>query len=503
MTRDIDQSSLVSRSLKALKWSYAGLLARIGLQLIAQIVIARLIGPSAFGSASAAIFVMAVTYLVAELGLGPALIQQKSDPTAHDLRLVLRRIVIATSFAALITIVCSEYVALFWGDPDVGPLIECLIVALVAQAAGLISLALLRRQLDFKWIQIAQVSGYFVGFVVVGIAVASAGGGAWSLVSAWIAQNIFTTVLLYWRTRHPIDFWRSASDANQGIVGYGYRILLTNIANWTIENIDNLMIGRAFGTHALGTYTVSYNLVRTPTNHLVTSIQQVLFPASAQAHSSTDGHALAYLIVVWVVSLIAFPVFLSVAVLAPTVVDALYGAKWESAATILLPLAIAMPFHAVMAVGGPILWGRGQAIRELKVQAVLAIAMVALLILLANFSMTAMVWGVVAVYFCRAVWIQSQVASTLGIEHKSLFRALHPGLVVGFVSATVIFLGNNLWQEVGLSSLPRLGVAVATGALLAAGVLALARKLLPPEIRQGLYLRHNLPPLIQQVLGIK
>lgn len=127
------------------------------------------------------------------------------------------------------------------------------------------------------------------------------------------------------------------------------------------------MVGRAFGTQALGAYTVSYNLVRTPTNHLVTSIQQVLFPASARSRGTNADYGLTYLLVVWGVSLVAFPVFLSVAALSGTLVDALYGAKWASATPILLPLAIAMPFHAVMAVGGPMLWGRGEAVRELRV----------------------------------------------------------------------------------------------------------------------------------------
>lgn len=495
-------SDLLSRSLSALKWSYLGVMSRILLQLVAQIAIARLIGPKAFGSASAAIFVMAIATLIVELGLGSALIQKKSDLTADDIRLVLRRIAFATGIGATAVYFLAETVADFWGDPAVALLLQILVIALVAQAGGVVSLALLRRKLDFRWIQFAQISGYFVGFFVIGITVAVFGGGPWSLISAWVAQNICTTTLLYWRTRHPFDIWRSAANADRNILAYGFRILGTNLANWAIENIDNFMVGRAFGTQALGAYTVSYNLVRTPTNHLVTSIQQVLFPASARSSGSNADHSLTYLVVVWGVSLVAFPIFLSVATLSGTVVDALYGAKWDSATSILLPLAIAMPFHAVMAVGGPMLWGRGEASREMRVQFVVAPILIVVLGAMMGTSPTAMAWAVASIYVFRAVWIQIQVATSMNMSPTSVFRAVFPGMTVGFVIAGVLWSANNFWLSMTVSSISRLLLAAFAGLLLAALVLVSMRKLLPKAIGTALAKRDDLPLMMRRALGL-
>ena len=477
------------------------MLSRIALQLVAQIAIARLVGPQAFGSASAAIFVMTLVNLVVELGLGSALVQ-KTTLSSDDLRLVFRRIVLTAGLAAVAVYFGAEIIAVFWNDPSVAPLLQALTIATIAQAGGVVSLALLRRELDFKWIQVAQIAGYFVGFFVIGIIVAALDGGAWSLIFAWVGQSICTTALLYWRTQHPVNIWVPTAEADRGIQTYAFRILLTNLANWVIENIDNFMVGRAFGTHVLGAYSVSYNLVRTPANHLVTSIQQVLFPASARSIGKNDDHGLAYLVVTWGVSLLAFPIFFSVAALSGTVIDALYGVKWNSAAAILSPLALGIPFHAVMAVGGPMLWGRGEAGREMRVQFVVALILVFVLSAMMNMSATAMAWGVAGVYVLRAMWIQVQIAAAVNIPVSTIFRAVFPGVMVGTVVAGFLWGANSLWVEMSVSSLPRLLLAGLSGLLLAVSVLIFVRKLLPLPIERALAKRSDLPPILRRTLGL-
>jgi len=496
----MNSKSIISRSIEGLKWNYLGAVARVALQLIAQIAIARLIGPKDFGSASAAIFVMTLANLLVELGLGSSLVQ-KNDITVDDLRLVLRHILLAMVTAGCSIYFFAETIAKFWGDPSVAPLVQSLVIAIFAQSGGIVALSLLKRELDFKWIQISQIGGYFTGYVVIGITVALLGGGPWSLVSAWIGQTIVTTILLYWKARHPLDIWRSITNAEKNVQTYGLRILLTNIANWTIENIDNFMVGKAFGTYVLGSYTVSYNLVRTPTNHLVTSIQQVLFPASARSKGSND-HGLAYLVVIWGISLLAFPIFLSVAVLSGTVVDALYGAKWIAASAILFPLALAMPFHAVMAVGGPMLWGRGEAGMEMRVQFVVAPVLVIVLWAMASMSPVAMAWGVTGVYVFRAIWIQIKVSTSMKISLVSVFLATIPGMMVGVVISGLLWGINAFWMIMNISSFPRMLLAGLLGLLLAVLVLRFVRKLLPSAIGRELSKRNDLPNIMRRLLGL-
>jgi len=77
-------------------------------------------------------------------------------------------------------------------------------LALVFQALGAVALGLLKRNLDFKTVQIAQVTSYFVGFVLVGVACAWFGAGEWSLVAAWVSQTFVASAIQYAKAPHAL-----------------------------------------------------------------------------------------------------------------------------------------------------------------------------------------------------------------------------------------------------------------------------------------------------------
>ena len=92
---------------------------------------------------------------------------------------------------------------------------------LVVHAFSSVSTALLRRSLDYRSIQIAEIVGYIVGFGVIGIALAASPFARYSLVGAFVSQSILTALILYARTRHTLWLrWRS-SDAS-AFAGFGF-----------------------------------------------------------------------------------------------------------------------------------------------------------------------------------------------------------------------------------------------------------------------------------------
>jgi PST family polysaccharide transporter len=127
-----------------------------------------------------------------------------------------------------------------------------------------------------------------------------------------------------------------------------------------IEQGTHVAAGRFFGAAALGQFTLSNNLVRTPANHLVVSLQSVLFPMAARAHHNDAGLRRAYLTALAGVGLVAFPTFAFVATMADPIVQVLLGSRWIEAAPVLAALSTAMIPHAAMAICGPLLNGRGE-----------------------------------------------------------------------------------------------------------------------------------------------
>jgi lipopolysaccharide exporter len=432
-------AGLTSKSLQALQWSYFGAAGRVLIQMAVQVALARLLGPEAFGSFATVMLVMGLGSLIAEAGLSSSLIHEK-EISDNTIRFTFTWLLITGGAVAVVAYGLAQSLADLFQNQQLVLIVSAMTPGFLFQALSSVSLALLRRALQHRYIQLSQLLSYSMGFALIGIPCAIAGLEVWSLVIAWNTQCALASILLYAKTRHPIRPLLTLHD--YGLVRYGMSILGANIANWTTENLDNVVIAKMFGLRSIGLYSMSYNLVRSPANHLVVSLQQVLFPASAQANR--EGHDLgrAYLVVLSAVALVSLPVFVSIAVLSEATILTLYGENWLDAAEVLTPLALAMPFHTMMAVGGPVLWGLGRVGLEFKVQVWIACVLLLVLLLTSRYSAVAVAWGVLAVYVLRALWLTWLLAECVGIRSSQVCSAVKGGVMLAAVNAMVLEVGS-------------------------------------------------------------
>lgn len=431
-----DRATLLGKAMRAFKWNVLGVAARIFLQFGAMVALARLIDPAGFGFFGGSLLVYGLAVLMADLGLGMALVQR--GELTEDIR--------RTAWGHLLLSHAAVAAGVYWGAPwfaalldapDLQDGIRVMALAILITAFVVLPTAELRRRIDFRRMQMAQVTGYFAGFVLTAIPLAILGWGGWSLVVALLVQQTVMAAICIHAAPQPLRPRWARLPA--GLPAFGLRVVGSNMANWVTENLDNLLIARFKGLAALGVYSVSYSLARTPVNHVVNTIQQVVFATSSRVQSDDDSLSRGYLALFKAVGLVTLPVFFGAAIVADSVIAGLYGARWSEAGPVFAALCVAMPFHALMAVAGPILWGRGRTGVELKVQIGVAVALLIVLMLLMRQSLTVLAWGVCAVYAGRAILMTSALAKELGIPVARILRALaSPALLA---VATMILLG--------------------------------------------------------------
>lgn len=474
------ETSIKERSLRAVKWNYLGIMIRVGAQLIAQISLARILGPEVFGIFAVAVLITGLASVVVEMGLGSALIQHR-DLCDKDIRFAFSLVTVASVIASTAAWSSSNMLGRFFGSGQLPPIICGMIPALIVQALSVVPLSLLKRNLDFKSIQIIQLIAYTTGYILIGITSALLGAGIWSLVASATTTNLIVFLGSYAKTR-PSLLPLPPRDSGP-LLRFGAKVTLTNVANWLVENIDNLFVGKLFGAGALGLYSVSYNLVRTPTNHLVVAIQSVLFPASSKTQDDFGLLRRGYLIIASALALIAFPVFAGVAAVSETVISALFGSKWANASGVLLPLALAMACHTIMCVAGPILWGIGRPGVELKIQLSIAVLMVAGLLFAGQFSLGTLAWGVLAIYALRAVWITVNLCKCIHTSPLTVLKTIRGGALLAIAVVAILTGEDYLLRAAGESAASRLiaeiFVACITwvGLVLAAPTTLLSREL--------------------------
>ncbi len=413
---------LAARALRGLRWNYLGTVGRIVATFLSQIVLARLLGPEQFGLFGYAFLTVTFGALVVEMGLGQALVQTP-QLTQEVIGTACGRLFLAGSTATLGVFLFADTIAThIFSAPQAGIVLKVMAPSLLVSAMTFPASAVLSRDIEFKVIQLAGLGSYVLGYLVVGIAAAFLDLGVWSLVAAWHTYSLVACLLMYMYSPQPLvprNPFKKLSISRFGMV-----IMFTNLLNWVIDSGPHVAIGRYLGATFLGQYTVANNLVRVPADHLVKNLQTVLFPLAARARDHDAGLRSAYLTVLSGVGLIAFPSFVFVAVLSQPLVLMLIGSQWVVAAQVLTPLSLAMIGHAVEALCGPVLAGRGEPRVELRLKAVTLVLMIAVLAVTSSWSVAAVGWGVALVYFFRWIWMNGALMNRLDISARAMVDAL-------------------------------------------------------------------------------
>jgi PST family polysaccharide transporter len=327
-------------------------------------------------------------------------------------------------------------------DPLIGDVLRVTALVFLIQAFGQSSAALLKRRLEFRALQTAQVLSAVIGYGLVGIVAASRGAGVWSLVAAQLAQSLTYSALVFVQARHSVALCWSRPTLR--LARFGVKVTGANILNWSIINFDNVFVARAFGSTALGLYSRAFNTVVTPTDAVVSTWQQVLFTSCSRLGDKTKQVQRAYLASLSAVALITFPVFWSTAVCAPVVVAGLYGERWAEAAPLLRPLALAMTLYAVMAMAGPMLAAADQVKRELQMQALSLVVAVAAFSVCIRYSAVAVAWAVVGVYGFRFLAMTRPALRLLRLRWADILHTLLGPIVMGSITAGAVWNAGRL-----------------------------------------------------------
>ena len=222
------------------------------------VLITRLIGPAAYGVFAGAYGVILFTNRVGQLGIGVYLIRKRTL-TAGD---VDSGFALLTALGCLCAILIAVFAGLIRGLTRVDGL-EGVLVALALtlpfQMAGLVPLALLERNLDYRHVTIAEIAGV-CAFAVVGIVGAMLGYGSWAPTAAWMTQVLVTAGLNTLFSGYVPGFSGSVAETRTALrYGASYS---ASLSIWQLKDIANvLIVGRYGGASGVGFVALTIRIV--------------------------------------------------------------------------------------------------------------------------------------------------------------------------------------------------------------------------------------------------
>src|SRR5690625_769553 len=108
-----DSSSLETRTLKGLLWTFGGTAGQTIVNAVVVVVLARLLTPQEYGIIGAALIVVNLAQIFVQLGVGPALVQLPTISSRHIRTSITISILIGIGFGSLIAVFAPQFAAFF------------------------------------------------------------------------------------------------------------------------------------------------------------------------------------------------------------------------------------------------------------------------------------------------------------------------------------------------------------------------------------------------------
>jgi PST family polysaccharide transporter len=303
-------------------------------QLVVMMALGRLLTPADFGLMGAAVIVIALSQIVSQVGVGPAIVQRRELDTVHLRTAFTISGVLGFVLGGAVWLTAPALAA-FYRMPDVEPVLKGLALLFPIDSLNTVGESLLTRQLRFRLYVALDLVTYLVGYAIVGVLLAWQGYGVWALVAANLARMTLRTLAMYFATKHPIRPGLSLK-ASRDLLSFGFGHSLGQIGIVLSQQGDNLVVGRWLGATALGLYGRAYNLMVMPASVFGRIVNRVLFPVMAQVQDEPRRLGGAYERASAIVALVSLPVSACLWVVAPEFIRVVLGPAWDG---------VVMPFR--------------------------------------------------------------------------------------------------------------------------------------------------------------
>jgi PST family polysaccharide transporter len=321
-----DQRSLDASLAGGLAWTAGAKWAAQILTWVSVLVVARLLSPADFGIGGIAGMFFGLTNVLAEFGIGTAVLHMPELDRRTLGQLHLFSLLLCTGIFGL-SVLAAPGIAWFFRSDHVLFFVVTNIGFLVTGIQAVPS-GLLQRDMDYRRLALLDAMSAMIT-AVVSVTTACLGWRYWSLLAGPSSGKIAAAVLLcYWK---QVPFrWPHWRDIRKP-VEMGRQVAIGRIAATAYTAADGIVIGRTMGEAVLGIYQMAMNLASAPAEKISSLIMRTATPLFANVMDDLPLVRRYYLIIVELLSLTVLPLMLGLAILAPRAVLLILGPKWVAA----------------------------------------------------------------------------------------------------------------------------------------------------------------------------
>ncbi|WP_434172093.1 hypothetical protein AHYW_000906 [Providencia manganoxydans] len=434
-------SNLKQKTTSGLKWSAIERLATQAIQLVVMLVLARMLGPQAFGLIGMLAIFIAVSQVFVDSGLSSALIR-KLDRTELDYSTAFYFNIAIALICYLILYISAPYIADFYKQPELTSLTRVLALVIIVNALAIIQRTKLSINMDFKTQAKASLAAVCISSIVA-FAMAYYGFGVWSLIGQTLTYTlcnvIFLNILHKWIPKLSFNF-----DSFKQLFGFGSKLMLSGLIDSIYQNIYQIVIGKKFNVLDVGYFTQANQLAKTPAITMTSIIQRVTYPMLSSIQNDEQRLNHAYLLTLRLSAAIIFPLLFGLAVVADPLIPELLGYEWKSASLLTSILATGLLLYPIHAINLNYLQVKGRSDLFLRLEIIKKVITTIILLITIPYGINAICIGIVIQSYLALV-INTYYNGKIGsLSGSSQLRALLPIWLIAITTCSIAWLITNL-----------------------------------------------------------
>ncbi|HEY3697192.1 lipopolysaccharide biosynthesis protein [Phenylobacterium sp.] len=484
---------------KSAFWSSAGAISNQIFAFVVMAIVARLITPANFGLVSLALIFLEFSKTVVLGGLPEALVREKTwnDETANAV--FWANLGMGLGFT-LITAVVGGLIAVNETGIGIGHVLAILSPGFLIDSSAAVHEAKLKHDFQFKKLAFRLIVTNVVAGTV-SIAMAFTAPGVWPLIAQRLVSSALQAAIV-WRASRWTPGAPRGFAALGPVLSFSLPMMGSRLVGQLAQRGADIIIAAVGGVAALGIYRVASRGMTLLTQLTINPLQTVALSAFSKVKDAS-AVARSYVQITRLTSLLTFPMFLGLAVIAPDFIEACFGARWRAAAPVMSILSLSVGTTALTYFAVPALAAVGASRMILRQNVAALVAVWSCAAVFSHFGVASVAAGqVLSSYLVIPVYL-AQMKRAVGLSFRQAMSGTYPPLVAAGVMAGCLW-ALRLFALHQLSPLARMAIVVPLGVLLYGAIMVLGfrRHLRTVIVDVEPVLPANLPAPLRRLLSV-
>ncbi|HEX5126751.1 MAG TPA: lipopolysaccharide biosynthesis protein [Rhodocyclaceae bacterium] len=446
---------------RSLLWTALESFGLCGVSLISLVLYARVLAPQELGIAALALSVVQLLNVPVEMLFHDALIRHKEANARHYFTAFSASVFLGFLFCAM-TWVGADAVGRMLNDQRVAPVLQWMSLSLPCMGFSSVVVAWHRRKMEFRNLAIRSFAGRVLGGLI-GMSMALAGAGVWSLVGQQVSMVAISSLSL-WMLASDRPRFRFHLNTCIELARFGVMTTSLLLLALSIQRIFVLMVGAFLGSQVVGYFNLAFRSVDVLRDLFAGAVSQIALPLFSRIQDDPVALAEAFRSATQFTCVLMYPVFIGLAVCSRDMVAVIFGAKWIDAAPLVAVISLLTIYYFARMYAVPLMSARGRPQIPMLNMGLSIVSVVACMTLFGHQSM----WWAVAIWAFSMLIAAPvdflMIRKFVGIPIVTQVRGL-PKIFLCACGMALVVMAVRHWMPIETQAAVRLSAMIISGAL--------------------------------------